>query len=133
MSVFDPVFLLPLGLVTFVGAVVGTTALMRAVRARRRAKRRIVEKPNSHYSSQLARESEAKYRWHNMALDRIHEINRAEVVRLLAKVEATGVEALRSNERTFLDYMAELAGTKTPVEFREKGKPIAPELRHRPA
>lgn len=133
MDAFDSGFILPLVVVTLLVAVAGLVPLVRLVLARRRAKRRVVEQPNSHYSSHLVRETEAKHRWHNMALERIHEINRAEVVRLLAKIEATGTEALRENERVFLDRMAELAGKRPPVEPRDKGKQIAPDLRHRPA
>lgn len=133
MSTFDPVVLLPFGLVLLAAVVAATVALMRVVRKRNRAKRRVVEKPNSHYASQLARQNEARHRWQNMALDRVHEINREEVVRLLAKVEATGVEALRTSERVFLDHMAQIAGTAPAAKPREIAKPMAPDLRHRPA
>lgn len=99
-------------------AVVLTIAYMRAARARRRARRRVVEKPNSHYTSQLARDSVAKHRWHGIALDRVHEVNRAEVLRLLATAEAAGVDALRPNERAFLDQIARIApGPPPPPEL----------------
>ncbi len=133
MSASDPVFLVPLGLVMLVVAFVATATLTRLLRVRRRSRRRVVERPNSHYTSHLVREIETRHRWHDMALDRIHEINREEVVRLLAKVEAGGAESLRANERAFLDHMAKLAGKRPPAEPRDKDRPVAPELRHRPA
>lgn len=129
MSALNPVFLVPLGLAILVAAL----AVARDVRARRKARRRVVESPNSHYTSQLVRQSETRNRWHTIDLDRVHEINRGEVVRLLAKAEATSVEALRPNERAFLDHMADLAGTPAAPERREPAPPITPDLRHRPA
>lgn len=133
MDAFDSGFILPLAVVTLLVAIASVVPLVRFVRARRKAKRRVVEQPNSHYSSHLVRETEAKHRWQNMALGRIHEINRAEVERLLAKVEAMGTDVLRDNERIFLDRMAELAGKEPPAEPRDKGKQITPDLQHRPA
>lgn len=107
--------------------VLSSFAAARAARARRRAKRRVVERPNSHYTSQLARESQTRHRWHTIALDRLHPINRDEVVRLLAKTEATSPEALRANERVFLDHMADLAGAPasdaTPADDRIEAEP----------
>ena len=119
-------------LVVLLALIAGITAA-RVTRSRRRAKRRVVEKPNSHYTSQLARDSESRHRWTNIALDRMHEVNRAEVVRLIAKVEATSVDALRANERAFLDRMAELADAPPPVSSTGKDRQPAPDLRHRPA
>jgi hypothetical protein len=136
MSPLDPVFLFPLLLVVLVLAGFTAVGIGRVVRARRRASRRVKEQPNSFYTSAGVKHNEAKHRWHNMALDRIHEINREEVVRLIAKVEATSVEALRPNERAFLDRMAELAGTTpppAPPEPRDTAKPTPRDLRHRPA
>lgn len=136
MSPLDPVILILAGLGLLSLAVFAALAVLRAVRARRRARRRVVEKPNSHYTSPVVRENETRNRWQNIALDRIHEINREEVVRLLAKAEISDGAALRANERAFLDYMVELAGTRPPPpppQPREKGKQLPPELRHRPA
>jgi hypothetical protein len=133
MSAIDPIFLFLVGLATLAIGTVGTTVLVRIVRSRQRAKRRVVERPNSHYTSQLAAGAEAKHRWHGIALDRIHEINRAEVVRLLAKLEATSVDALNARERAFLDGMAELTGAKPRAEDGGEGKPMTGNLRHRPA
>ena len=43
--------------------------------------------------------------WKHLPLDNVHEINRVEVQRLLAVVEAVGADALTPGERTFLDYI----------------------------
>lgn len=122
----------------FVGVMVAaaalvTIALRRAIRARNRARRRLVEQPNSHYTSALVRNGETRHRWQNIDLDRVHEVNRGEVSRLLAKVEASGVEALREAERVFLDQVANVADTRMPAAPRETGRHIASDLRHRPA
>ena len=129
---FNPLLILAIVLLAF-ALTVGLTAALRVARARRRARRRVVEQPNSHYTSPIVRATETRHRWQGMSLDHIHEINRAEVLRLLARVEATSVDALRPSERSFLDHMAGLAGQAPPSEPREKGKGVAPDLRHRPA
>lgn len=98
----------PFYLTLAVAAGIGFGLARRRSVARRQSKRRVVEQPNSHYTSTLVRDSETRHRWQNMPLDSMHEVNRVEVVRLLAKVEAAGVDALRANERSFLDYMAGL-------------------------
>jgi hypothetical protein len=89
-----------------------------------------VEQPNSHFTSPLARNNENRDRWRDIALDRLHELNRTEVLHLLEKVDASGVDALRQNERVFLDRMVELAG---PKPARDPGPPPATDLRHSPA
>jgi hypothetical protein len=114
MNLSDPFVIAVLGLMTLAAAVTAGVLLMRTARARARASRRVVERPNSHYTSQLVRNAETRTAWHGIPLDRIHEINREEVVRLLAKVDALGVPSLRNDERTFLDRMAELTGVKPP-------------------
>ena len=48
----------------------------------------------------------ATARWKGIALDSLHELNRGEVVRLLAKVESEGAGNLRPSERQFLDRMS---------------------------
>jgi hypothetical protein len=83
---------------------------VRVLLARRRLRRRVVEMPNSHYTSPLVRAAEMRHRWHEMDLERIHEINRGEVIRLLGVVDAAGVEALRPDERRFMETMSELFG-----------------------
>jgi hypothetical protein len=125
----SPVFV---ALAVVVAALI-TIALRRAVRARASERRRVVEQPNSHYTSELVRKGEKRHRWQNIALDRIHEINRGEVTRLLAKVEASGVDSLREAERVFLDQVANVAPPRTPTTPRETGSTLASDLRHRPA
>ena len=129
----DTVPLLPL----LIGALFAALALFaaaRIARARRRAKRRVVEKPNSHYTSQLAQHTETRHRWHEIDLDRVHEINRDEVVRLVAKADVSGVDSLRPAERAFLDQIAKVAPPRTPPRRRDEGGPaVTPDLRERPA
>ena len=48
----------------------------------------------------------ATVRWKGIVLDSLHELNRGEGVRLLAKVEAEGAGNLRPSERQFLDRMS---------------------------
>jgi DNA-binding helix-hairpin-helix protein with protein kinase domain len=109
MSAYMPL-ILPLALVLLLCAVIATPAAVRLVRDRRRARRRVVEQPNSHFTPELVRARETRERWRDIALDRVHEINRGEVVRLLARVEAMGPDALRPAERVFLERMTEIAG-----------------------
>lgn len=109
MITFHPASVLAFGVAAFVALLV-VLPVVRAIRRRRRSIRRVVEKPNSHYTPALARDSIDRHRWHDMALDRVHEINREEVLRLLAKVEAQSMAALDRRERAFLDRIAELAG-----------------------
>ena len=106
----DSTLIVPLALVGFAIGVLVTLMTLRAIRRRRRPARR-VEPPNSHHDSHLVQEREVRHRWHEMPLDRLHEINREEVRRLLAKVEATSPQALNDREREFLDYMAKLVGS----------------------
>ena len=106
-SVNELPFLL-LGLIGSGVVVIIAVALKRAVRARARA-RRVVEKPNSHYTAPVTRDAITRHRWHEIELDRVHEINRGEILRLLTKVDGSGVATLRPTERAFMDRMAELA------------------------
>ena len=48
----------------------------------------------------------ATARWKGIVLDSLHELNRGEVVRLLAKVESEGAGNLSPSERQFLDRMS---------------------------
>lgn len=132
MNPFDPTILIAVA--AGIGAALLSGFAAREARKRRRARRRVIEKPNSHYTSVLVRETETRHRWHGIALDRIHEINRGEVERLLARADAGGVEALRPNERVFLDHMTEIAGTRPrPEQRRESTGSLPPDLSHSPA
>jgi len=48
----------------------------------------------------------ARARWKGISLHGLHELNREEVERLLAKVDGAGPSALTDSERTFLDRMS---------------------------
>jgi hypothetical protein len=94
------------GIIAFIAAAVAMSALVRLLRSRQRRPTRVVERPNSHYTAQAVRDSENRHRWAGISLDAIHEVNRDEVVRLLARLEVGGVDALRPVERIFLDQLA---------------------------
>ena len=49
---------------------------------------------------------EARHRWESLDLSLLHELNREEVEKLLAKVRGTGVKSLTAGERAFLDRMS---------------------------
>lgn len=74
-------------------------------RRRRVAARRVVEKPNSHYSSLGVRNQEDRDRWGRINVRVLHPLNRDEVQRLLDVVDRSGIKALSSKERLFLDNM----------------------------
>jgi hypothetical protein len=131
MNAFDPASSPAYVAVVLAAAALFTVAVRRAMRARSR--RRVVEQPNSHYTSQLVRNGETRHRWQNIALDRIHEVNRGEVTRLLARVETSGVESLRESERVFLDQVANVTAPSAPALSREADRPLTSDLRHRPA
>ncbi|MEJ2540786.1 MAG: hypothetical protein P8188_12590 [Gemmatimonadota bacterium] len=76
-------------------------------RARKAERTRRVEAPNSQYKSPYVLDLEAKERWQSLELERVHEVNREEVERVLAKLKATSVRALTAQERAFLDRMVE--------------------------
>jgi hypothetical protein len=103
-------------LMILVGAVAGAIAfaVARILRRRLRPRARTVEEPNSHYTAPGVRVRETEARWNSIALERVHEINREEVKRLLAKVEALGVESLGPRDRGFLNHLADLFGTPVP-------------------
>ncbi|MGH7477801.1 MAG: rhomboid family intramembrane serine protease [Longimicrobiales bacterium] len=54
-------------------------------------------------SGQLAREEK---RWRSIDTTRLHEVNRAEVDRVLAKIAQGGVDSLTRDEREFMNRMA---------------------------
>lgn len=115
MSTLSP-FLIPLGLIAAVATVIVIAAVGRVMAARRRARQRVLEQPNSHYTSHLVVQRETRVKWHDIDRTRLHEINCEEVVRLLAIIDAAGVDVLRPHERVFLDRMAELAAGPPPLE-----------------
>ena len=96
------------GFAFFVFSIVGSRLWYRRWRMRRIAQRRRVELPNSHYASQLVRNQLDRERWGELERLRLHEVNREEVERLLALVDALGADALSSRERVFLDHLSSL-------------------------
>lgn len=96
-------------IVLTIGSLLGRIVWLAHLR-RTRSRNRKVEAPNSHYTPQLVRNREDLDRWENIPLDKVHEINRGEVVRLIDKAKAAGVESLRPTERTFLDQIALVTG-----------------------
>jgi hypothetical protein len=114
LSSFNLLYVIPVAVVLFAPAVMVFLAARRAVRAR--ARQRVVELPNSHYTSQLVRDSESRHRWQGIELDSIHEINRGEVEQLLARIQISGVESLRPSERTFLDHIAGRLDASEPAQ-----------------
>lgn len=74
-------------------------------RSRRIAAKRVVERPNSYYSSQGVRNHEDRDRWGRINLGRLHPLNQEEVQRLLDLIDREGVNALSKRDRLFLDNM----------------------------
>ncbi len=73
------------------------------------AARRVLEKPNSHYSSAIVKNQVDRERWDSVNLDLIHPVNREEVERLLAVADVQGPDALSNRERLFLENMTRLS------------------------
>lgn len=96
-------------IVLTIGSLLGRIVWLAHLR-RKRSRSRQVEAPNSYYTPQLVRNREDLDRWENIPLEKVHEINRGEVRRLVDKAKAAGAESLRPNERQFLDHMALVTG-----------------------
>jgi membrane associated rhomboid family serine protease len=47
-------------------------------------------------------------RWAKIQRENLHEVNRAEYDRIMAKIKASGVDSLEPNERAFLDRFSQL-------------------------
>lgn len=103
---------------------VNTVALVLTVvfyrKAKKAGRQRRVEAPNSEYKSKYVQDLEAKERWGRMDLSRLHEVNREEVEKIMAKVRATSVRALSTTERAFMDRMAD-AHDRTVRGSADKG------------
>lgn len=95
---------------TLSAAIVIVVLSVRAIirRVARKRQPRMVEKPNSHYTSQLVLDNDSSTRWRSIPLENMHEINRGEVKRLIVKLDEYGIEGMTKRERMFLDRMAEL-------------------------
>ncbi len=72
------------------------------------AARRVVERPNSFYASQGVQDQEDEEWWRHIRLERLHEVNREYVERLLRQIDGAGVETLNREERAFMERMANL-------------------------
>jgi hypothetical protein len=121
------------GMIAFIAAALAMSALVRLLRSRRRHVTRVVERPNSHYTAQGVRDSENRHRWAGINLDAIHEVNRDEVVRLLARLEVGGVDALRPVERIFLDQLAGEPESQTSGRASTVEPHVTQEPHYRPA
>jgi len=88
---------------------IGGRIWYRRWRRARIASKRVVEKPNSHYSSATVRNQVDRERWGQVDLDRIHPVNRDEVERLLALADVQGPQNLSTRERLFLETMTQLS------------------------
>lgn len=106
-----------------VAAVIAGVLVRRSVKARKarlRAARRVIERPNSYYASRDVQD-QVDAEWYNtIELDRLHEVNREYVERLLNQIHAAGVDSLRRDERAFMERMANL-------EARDERKGTMPE------
>jgi len=102
-----PIWILALALA--VGAIVGGRVALRRWRKARVEARRVVEKPNSHYSSAIVKNQVDRARWGKVDLEKIHPVNREEVERLLALADVQGADALSPRERLFLETMTSLS------------------------
>jgi hypothetical protein len=98
-----------LALMAVVLGLVGVRIWYRRWKKARIAARRILEKPNSFYSSALVKHQVDRARWGKVDLEKIHPVNREEVERLLALADVQGPEALTSRERLFLETMTSLS------------------------
>jgi len=96
-------------LVTLLGLEVGALALALYLysKVKRGQTKRRVEAPNSTYKSRYVEDLESLERWQKMDLSRLHEINRDEVEKLLAEAQGASARSLTSQERAFLDRMAD--------------------------
>ena len=103
---------MPLWIIALAFAVlgaIGSRIWYRRWRRARIAARRIVEKPNSFYSSTMVKNQVDRERWGTVNLDLIHPVNREEVERLLALADVQGPDALTNRERLFLENMTRLS------------------------
>jgi hypothetical protein len=88
---------------------IGSRIWYRQWRRARIAARRIVEEPNSHYSSAVVKDQVDRERWGKVKLDQVHPVNRDEVERLLALADVQGPDRLSPRERLFLENMTRLS------------------------
>ena len=78
------------------------------------AERRVIERPNSFYASKAVHNQEDEEWWRRIELERLHELNREYVERLLRQIEGAGVNTLTKDERAFMERMANLEAPPRP-------------------
>jgi hypothetical protein len=111
--------------ITTVALVVAGVSIRIALRERKKrltAASRVVERPNSFYASKGVQDQQDAEWWSQIRADRLHEVNREYVERLLVTVEAAGVDSLNRDERAFLERMANLEAP-TRVGLRPDPQP----------
>lgn len=72
----------------------------------RRRQRRVVKQPALPRKLSIVVDLESLERWKTIPRERLHEINREEVDKLLRKAHQLGARALTADERDFLDRMS---------------------------
>ncbi len=72
------------------------------------AEHRVVERPNSFYASKAVHNQEDEEWWRRIELERLHELNREYVERLLRQIDTAGVGTLTKDERAFMERMAKI-------------------------
>lgn len=92
------------------------STFLRQLRQRRRAARRRIEQPNSHYAAAGVVRRMDRERWAALLDVDMHPINRAELERLLNQVDAAGVDSLSAAGRQYLDNLmgSHLPGAPKP-------------------
>ena len=78
------------------------------------AEGRVVERPNSFYASTAVHNQEDEEWWRRIELERLHELNREYVERLLRQIETSGVGTLSKDERAFMERMAKIDAPPRP-------------------
>ncbi len=77
-------------------------------RASIKSANRILERPNSYYSSKGVRDQEDAEWYDSIDLDQLHEVNRDEIERLIEQIKGAGIDSLRLSDRAFLERIADL-------------------------
>ncbi len=84
--------------------------------------RRVAQTPTSGLEDAHTHDAEPRRRWEALDVTRLHEVNREEVEKVLAKTRAGGVKSLTPDERAFLDRMSD-AQARTAGRGGEGGAP----------
>jgi sugar (pentulose or hexulose) kinase len=101
-------FWLPALLLAFVLGAFSFRAILVGQKKRIVAARRVVERPHSFYASKGVRDQEDEEWWRRIDLDRLHEVNREYIERLLRQIDGAGVDTLTRDEWAFMERMANL-------------------------